>query len=183
MLRPALGFKRLVELPEAKTWNSLRRPLLVGLMSGCMFSLWASQRLTLRHLVDGTLNGSLLLFGQFIAMAFVRRGTTISYSRAIDLYFSGFGPWLVWMIGMSAVWAFAPMQAFVWAGLRTILISVSLVVLWSAYIDFQFFRQVFKRSAMRAAWDLLQHRVVSWLIFMVIFGSGASPDLLKLFGK
>jgi hypothetical protein len=173
-----------MDLPAAQKWSSLRRPLFAALMIGCMFSLAASRQLTLRHIVDGVCNGCLLLLGQFVAMAFIRRGHKVSFSRAIDLFFAGFGPWLVWMLAFAAVWAFAPpLQAFVWAGLPAIPISAGLVMLWSGYIDFQFFRQVFQRTPAGALRTLLQQRVIAGTIFTVIFGAGAAPELLKLFGK
>jgi hypothetical protein len=185
MLRPSAGYKRLLDQPEAAKWSSFRRPLFVAFLGGCMFSLVASRQLTLRHIVDGTINSCFLLGGQILAVAFTRRASPISFLRAIDLFFAGFGPWLVWMLGISAVWAFTPpIHAFVRAGLHTILTSVCLVTVWSGYIDFQFFHQVFRRTPMRAAWDLLQQRVIAWTIFILIFGAGSVvPGAMEIFGK
>jgi len=186
MLRPSAAYKRLLDQPEAGKWSSLSRPLFVAFIAGCMFSLVASRQLTMRQVADGTINGSFLLVGQIVALALTRRGTNISFSRAIDLFFAGFGPWLAWMLGMSAVWAFMPpIRAFVWAGsTRAILASVCLVTVWSGYIDFQFFRQVLGRTPRRAAWDLLQHRLIAWTIFLFIFGAGSLvPGAMEIFGK
>jgi hypothetical protein len=186
MLRPSAGYKRLLDQPEAARWSSFRRPLCVAFLAGCMFSLVASRQLTLRHIADGTINGFFLLAGQIAALALTRRGSEVSFSRAIDLFFAGFGPWLVWMLGMSTVWAFMPpIRALVWAGGKpAILTSVCLVTMWSGYIDFQFFRQVFRRTPGRAAWDLLQLRVIAWTIFIFIFGAGSLvPGAMEIFGK
>jgi len=185
MLRPSAGYKRLLDQPEAARLSSFRRPLFVALFAGCMFSLVASRQLTLRHIADGTINGFFLLAGQIAALALTRRGSEVSFSRAIDLFFAGFGPWLVWMLGISAIWAFTPpIHAFVRAGLPTILASVCLVTAWSGYIDFQFFRQVLRRTPGRAAWDLLQLRVIAWTIFIFIFGAGSLvPGAMEIFGK
>jgi hypothetical protein len=185
MLRPSAGYKRLLDQPAGAKWSSFRRPLFVAFVAGCMFSLTASRTLNLRQLADGTINGGLLLVGQIVAIALSRRGSHISFSRAIDLFFAGFGPWLVWMLGISTVWAFMPpIRAFVWAGLHMILTSVCLVMVWSGYIDFQFFRQVLQRTPGRAARDLLQHRVIAWTIFLFIFGAGSLvPGAIEIFGK
>jgi len=186
MLRPSASYKRLLDQPEPGKWSTFRRPLFVAFLAGCMFSLVASRQLTMRHVADGTINGILLLVGQIVALALTHRGTYISFSRTIDLFFAGFGPWLVWMLGMGAVWAFMPpIRAFVWAGGKpAILTSVCLVTMWSGYIDFQFFRQVLGRTPGRAAWDLLQHRLIAWTIFLFIFGAGSLvPGAMEIFGK
>jgi hypothetical protein len=186
MLRPSAGYKLLLHQPEAAKWSSFRRPLFVAFLAGCMFSLVASRQLTMRQVADGTINGSFLLVGQIVALALTRRGSYISFSRAIDLFFAGFGPWLVWMLGISTVWAFMPpIRALVWAGGKpAILTSVCLVMMWSGYIDFQFFRQVLGRTPGRAAWDLLQHRLIAWAIFLFIFGAGSlAPGAEEIFGK
>jgi len=186
MMRPSAGYRRLLDQPEAGKWSTFKRPLFVALFAGCMFSLAASRQLTMRQVADGTINGSFLLVGQIVALALTRRGPNISFSRAIDLFFVGFGPWLVWMLGKCTVWAFMPpIRAFVWAGSTpAILASVCLVTVWSGYIDFQFFRQVFGRTPGRAAWDLLQHRLIAWTIFLFIFGAGSVvPGAMEIFGK
>jgi hypothetical protein len=175
MWRPAVAYEQLAGLPASEgRIGALRRPLFVAFLFGCMVSLIASQRLTLRHVAGGAVSASCILVGQIAALAVVcGRQRVLSFSRAIDLFFMGYGPWSLWILGFSAVWAFAsPMHAFVWAGLRTILPTASLVALWSGYIDFCFFRQVLQRRPGRAAWDLLLLWTISWSIAIAIFGGG-----------
>jgi hypothetical protein len=49
----------------------------------------------------------------------------------------------------------------------------AVALVWSLYIDFCFFRQVLGYSRQRAAWSLLAHRAVAWIIFLLIFGGGS----------
>lgn len=185
MLHPASAYSCLIRLPGGKgIWSVLRRPLFVAFLLGCMVSLVTSQRFTLRHVSGGAMSGCFILLGQIVALAIVcGRNRTIAFSQAIDLFFAGYGPWLLWILCFSAVWAFAsPEQAFVWLGLRTILLSASLVALWSGYIDFYFFKRVLHRTSARAAWDLLRQRAISWSLAILIFGGGPLwPEIIRIF--
>jgi hypothetical protein len=175
MLRPAAAYEKLARLPPTEAiGGALRRLLFVAFLLGCMVSLIASQRLTLRHVAGGAISASCILVGQIAALTVVcGRQRVLSFSRAIDLFFMGYGPWSLWILGFSAVWAFAsPMQAFVWAGLRTILPTASLVALWSGYIDFCFFQHVLQRRPGRSAWDVLLLWAISCSISIAIFGGG-----------
>jgi hypothetical protein len=178
MVRPAAAYRYLAGAEghpaDDARWSALRRPMFVAFVLGCMVSLVTSQRLTLRHVADGTINASLILLGQIAALAVLRgRERTLSFSRAIDLYFMGYGPWLLWILGFSAAWSFAsPVQAFASGGMRTILPAACVAAIWSGYIDFCFFERVLQRSAARAAWDLMRLGVISWSVSIVIFGGG-----------
>jgi hypothetical protein len=85
---------------------------------------------------------------------------------------------LLWLIGLSTIWSFfPPVQAFaltnVWLyGAGTI------VIVWSAYVDFCFFRFVMHRNAAGAGRDLVLQRLVSWTIIIAIFGGPAIPPAL-----
>lgn len=187
MLRPAATYQCLMRLAAGKgNRNVLGRPLFVAFLLGCMVSLAASQRLTLRHVAGGTITGCFIILGQIVALAVVFwSNPIISFSRAIDLFFAGYGPWSLWILCFSAVWAFAsPWQAFVWAGLRMILLSAGFIALWSGYIDFCFFERVLHRTPARAAWDLLRQRAISWSISILIFGGGPLwSEITRIFGK
>lgn len=187
MSRPLAAFQRLVNAPRISgIWTALKRPLLLAFLAGCMVSLVTSQRLTLRLVAGGTINACIILLAQIAVLAAVfRRNRTISFSQSIDIFFAGFGPWSLWMICFSTVWAFASVDdAFLWAGPRTILFSAGFVALWSAYIDFCFFRSVLHRTPARAAWDLLLQRAISWIIAILIFGAGPLvPELKRILAR
>jgi hypothetical protein len=185
MLHPTTAWQRLLQSPEKTgAWQAVRRPLFFAFLLGCMVSLVASRQLTLRHIVGGTISGCIIVLGQILALAIVyRRCQAISFSRALDLFFIGYGPWSLWILCFSSAWAFAsPVNAFVWAGQRAILISAIVPAVWSGYIDFCFMKSVLHRSPRRAAWDLFLQRAISWTISILIFGAGAvAPEAIRIF--
>jgi len=154
-----------------------RRPLLVAVVLGCTMSLITSAGLTLRLAGPATFYWSFVPLAEIAGLAAVcwpgRRA--LSFSRQVDLFFAGHGPWLFWLIGLCAIWSFVPpIEAFactkVWlygAG--------AIVIVWSAFIDFRFFRFAMERSPARAARDLLLQRLISWTIIIAIFGGPAIP--------
>ncbi len=192
MFHPSLAYEWLADRPaEQGKWTSLRRPLFFAFLLGCMVSLVASQRLTLRHVIGGTVGGFCIILTQIIGLAVVRpRGGrpgdgTISLARSIDLFFAGYGPWMLWILAFSAVWAFATtLHAFRWAGSRTIVTSFTLAAIWSAYIDLCFFKRVFRRAAGGAVRDLLLQRAISWTLAILIFGAAPLlPEIMRRLGQ
>lgn len=80
----------------------------------------------------------------------------LSFTRAIDLFFTGHGPWSLWLIGFSAIWSFfSPATAVSLTRAVWLYGASAIVILWSAYIDFCFFRFVLGRNRTRAGRDLL----------------------------
>ena len=96
------------------------------------------------------------------------------FRRTVDLFFAGQGPWLFWSIGLRAIWSFVPpIQAFVFT--RIWLDGGATVIVWSACIDFCFFRFVVGRNPARACRDLVLQRLVSWTPIIAILGGPAIP--------
>jgi len=81
-------------------------------------------------------------------------------ARLVDRYFTGHGPWLLWLIAFAAynsspAGAIDSPAAFTfWEA------SAAIVLLWSCWIDYCFFGSVQK---------LALHRTVSWTLFAAIF--------------
>jgi hypothetical protein len=180
MLRPATAYRELAQLPATTgKWLALRRPMLFAFVLGCTVSFAASSRLTVRLVVPAAIYAVLLLLIEILALTIVRPKASSQTSSppfpwSLDLFFAGFGPWLLWLIAFAAVWAFAsPVNAFRWTGPRWDLYVVGAIALWSCYIDFCFFRYVFQITSRRAASNLLIHRVISWTLAVLIF-SGSS---------
>lgn len=187
MLNPAAAYRFLASEPHrGSIWLVLRRLLFVAFVLGCTISLLTAQALSLRLVGSATIYWSFVPVVETLALAAVgwngRR--VVSFSRAVDLFFTGHGPWLLWLIGLSAIWCFfLPAQAF--SLTRAWLYgATSLVLIWSAYIDFCFFRFVFGRNRTRAARDLLFHRSISWSLIIAIFGGPAiAPDIAARLGR
>ena len=179
MLRPAAAYQELAKLPDAPSnWLAVRRPLLFAFVLGCTVSFAASGRLTLRLVAPATIYAALIAVIEVLALAAVRARvsskTSPSFSISLDLFFTGFGPWLLWLLSFAATWAFAsPVDAFRWTGPRWDLYVVGPLALWSGYIDFCFFRYVFHTTRWSAARDLLFQRGISWTLAAIIFGGGS----------
>ena len=179
MLRPAASYQELSRLPVVSSkWLAVRRPLLFAFVLGCTVSFAASGRLTLRLVVPATIYAAFVAIIEVVALMAVRprtlsKATSQSFCRSVDLFFSGFGPWLLWLLSFAAVWTFAaPVNAFRWAGPHWDLYVVGALALWSGYIDFCFFRYVFQTTPQRAARCLLMQRAISWTLAVIIFGGG-----------
>jgi hypothetical protein len=187
MLRPAVAYEWLAGSSAVRgSWALLRRPLFLALLGGCMVSLVTSQRLTLRHVAGGAASGGILLLGQIVALALVcGRERRILYSRTVDLFFAGYGPWTLWILGFSSVWAFMSTRyAFTFGGPGSILPTAGLVGIWTLYINFRFFERVLGRSGAGAVWDVTRLWAVCFGAFISIFGWGALwPEYLRLIGR
>jgi hypothetical protein len=185
MLRPASAFRQLAGAHHGEgSLAALGRPLFFALVFGCMVSLVASQRLTVRHVAGGAVSGSLFLVCQVAALAAVcRRPRELPFLRTLDLFFMGYGPWALWMLGFSAVWALTPLASS-WGGLPAIIATASVAAIWSGYIDFRFFEQALRRSPVRAVWDVVLFRAIAWSAGIVLFGGGSLlPEFAKVFSR
>jgi hypothetical protein len=173
MLRPAAAYQELARLPDIPSiWLAVRRPLLFAIVLGCTVSFAASGRLTLRLVFPAIIYAALVPLIEVLALRAVHAKSP--FSRSLDLFFAGFGPWLLWLLAFATIWTFAsPVNAFRWTGPRWDLYVVGALALWSGYIDFCFFRYVFQRSPRRAARDLLVQRAISWTLAVLIFGGGS----------
>jgi hypothetical protein len=184
MLRPAAAYQQRATSPATRDkWLGVRRPLLFAFVLGCTVSFTASGRLTLRLVVPATLYAGLQVLIEVVALAAVRpKERTISFCRAFDLFFAGFGPWLLWLLTFGAIWAFAsPVNAFRWTGPRWDLYVLGALALWSGYIDFCFFRYVFQTTRRRATLDLLLQRAISWTLAVLIFGgSSLASEIVRM---
>ncbi len=153
---------------------------------GCMISLVTSQRLTMRHVVGGAIHASLLLLGQIAALAIVAgRERKISFTRTVDIFFAGYGPWMLWIIWLSSVWAFTSKDhAHRFAGVGSMMPTAAIVGLWSCYINFRFFERVLQRERARAARNVVQLAVMCWILCILIFGYGVlESELMRLLGR
>jgi len=158
-------------------YAALKRPLFLAFALGCTVSVITAQTLIFRLVVGGTINMSFVPAVQIAGLYVVsRRRSGLSFPHLIDLFFMGQGPWILGMLAYAAVWAFAtPEHAIYWTLPSRIWPAILLAVVWSAYIDFCFFRCVFRDGKTRAAWNLATQRLVSWSLGILIFGAGAIP--------
>lgn len=182
--RPAATFAALArESGEPSKWTFLRRPLLLIFFFACLVSFLASQRLTLRLILTSCVNMSFIPLVEIIGLRAVwRRERGLPFSQAVDYFFMGHGPWIVWLLAFASIWAFAsPDHAFFWTAPRYIWPTFILAILWSALIDYWFFRQAFHRDRSEAAFYLLVQRAISWTLGILIFGfDPLAPELTRI---
>ena len=179
-LRPARAYRALASQPGA-SMSPWSRPLFFAFTFGCVISLLASGRLTLRLVATGTLYAALIPLVEIAVVAILWRGArAIRFARAVDLFFMGHGPWIAWLLILSAVWSFfQPTPAFAFT--RLWFYAALPVAVWSAYVDLCFFRFALQyRQAGRA---LIFERLFCWVPALIIFGGSAVlPEAVRIFG-
>jgi hypothetical protein len=111
-----------------------------------------------------------------LAVVCGRRSAT-PFSKLIDMFFAGYGPWLLWLAGMSAIWCFLSpsLKTLDWTvSIVWFLGGIAAAVFWSVRIDLHFFRSVLGRTDGRAIRGLVLHRIISWTL---ILGIIAGPTI------
>jgi hypothetical protein len=126
-----------------------------------------SGRLTARLVAGAMICGSFVPALEIASLAVACR-RSIPWRRAVELFFAGHGPWSLWLLASAALWGFVPAPriypyAMAWR------VSACAPFLWSAYIDYWFFRAAAGRSAGGAARDLVVQRVIAWAPGAAIF--------------
>jgi hypothetical protein len=176
MCQPDRAFQYIASRPAAGgVWLALRRPLFVAFMLGCGISLIATGVVTLRLVVPVTLYWAFVPAVEALALVAVLRHprTGSSLASTIDRFFTGHGPWTLFLIAFAASLAFLPPQV-AWKLMTTMWLGILVVVIaWSGYIDFCFFCRVSGAGRTTAIRHVLVHRLITWTVIFVIF---AVPD-------
>lgn len=179
MVRPAQTYSCLASTADpARPWTMWRRPLAVAGLLGCLISIVASGVLTVRLIVPVALVWSYVPLVQMLALAVVTwpRRRAVPFARAIDLFFRGYGPWALFGIGLVASIAFPPLT-FGWGRVRVWLAVIAIVLVWSAWLDFWFFRAVYRVRSAVAIRDVVWVRLISWTLIFWIFAVPTSTPL------
>ena len=137
-------------------------------------SLAASGSVTARLALPAALYWSFVPLLEIAGLAVVLRKRLCA--EAIDEFFAGHGPWLLWLAAFAALWTFVPAPvAFGRTGYPQFwYVLGALAAAWSAWIDFAFFQRAGKRSRAGAARDVLVQRLVCWPLGMAIFVAPAA---------
>jgi hypothetical protein len=169
---PRRAFEYLATQPRAGgVWIAVRRPLLVAVALGSTMSMLASGVLTARIALSATTYWTFVPIAEALALLAVagRRLERGSRSAAIDTFFAGHGPWTLFMIAVTGVLTFV--SPALWWTLLTgaLIVGMAVVMLWSAYIDFWFFRTVLRASRAGAVRDVIVNRLLTWTAVFLIF--------------
>jgi hypothetical protein len=173
----------------ARQASLLRRPLLLAFVFGCAVSALASGRFSARLIADGAVSFAFVPAIELAAFAVVYGTGTrqrLPFARAVDLFFSGNTPWLLWLAGLAAGSCLvSPRHIGPW--LLPVALSMLVPIAWSASIDFHFFREVTNRPAREAIRDLILHRTLAWTsgaayFFGIVIWSETLPAIVRWAG-
>jgi len=181
MLKPAAAYRFLAQQSVRDgAWFGWRKLLLVASVLGCTMSLIASASLTLRLAGPATIYWSFVPLAEIAALAAVswHKKPTHPFPQTVDLFLAGHGPWLLWLTGLCTIWSFIPpIRAFSFSS-AWLYGAGTIVIGWSAYIDFCFFRFIMGRSRAGAGRDLVLQRLISWTLIIGVLGWPAIPPAL-----
>jgi hypothetical protein len=174
MFRPAAAYTYLRGLPVVATrWIAVRRALILSAALGCVMSLLTEGRITARLALPAAIYWSFIPLLQMacVAISHCRARPAIPLARAIDLSFAADGPWLLWLLSYGSLWVLLPpSRAYRLANYHAVWYSAAVfAALWSAYIDFWFFRTIFGSGPARAGGFLLLYRAACWSVGLIIF--------------
>ncbi|HKE01059.1 MAG TPA: hypothetical protein VKE69_08620 [Planctomycetota bacterium] len=173
LVRPAAAFRFIAANPAIGSPLRLLcgRPAFVAFVLGCVVSLAATGTLTARLVFPAPLYWAVVPLVEIaaLAVALPRRSARISFPGAVDAFFTGHAAWTLCLVGL--VTSLALVAPTLWWTLMTRVgvPGLLLVLLWSLYTDFCFFRFVIGSSPRAAAWAVALHRAVSWAVVALIF--------------
>jgi hypothetical protein len=173
MLHPLTTYRQLTrQTGNGGRWLLFRRPLFVALIFGTFISITVSGRLSAPLILEGVVFWSFIpilqgLLVACIVLAFPRG--RISIPMAVDLFFMGYGPCLLWMLSIAGTCLFLPLkQIYLWPMQTGWIMPISLlgVWLWSNAISFAFFRGALSLTAIKASVALMLYTIVFWGIIL-----------------
>jgi hypothetical protein len=165
-------------------WMAARQPLLLAAIIGCVVSLAASGRVSVRLVADGAVSFAFVPLVETAAFAVVYRrgGRALPFAAALDRFFLTNAPWLVVMTALAALCvADTPQQIGPWIQPPRVWIAVAVAaggLAWSAVLDVAFFRAVLGRTRASALADALVFRAIAWPLALVYFIGFAIPPVL-----
>jgi hypothetical protein len=173
MVHPIATYRRLAtNVGDSGTSLLIRRPLFVAFVFGSFVSFTVSGHLTLSLLLDGMIFWSFVpvlqaLLVMAILLSVARDRMRIS--KAIDLFFMGHGPWLLWLLAVAGTCLFFPLkQIYLWPTKWGWVLPISLLGawIWSNITSFGFLRGALDLSMFRASVALVLYTLMLWGIII-----------------
>lgn len=173
-MAPLAAYRRLVAEPPppAPTLRVLlRRPALAALVIGGAIALTATGGATARALATTTICWSFVPGLQLIvaaALIALCRRPGLRLPSALDLFFAGQGPWLLWVLGVAA----AALVALRLGGhtvpqLRYVLALALIPGVWTCFILMAFCQAVLGLDRRRAlAWTFLYQAAIWGIAYL-----------------
>ena len=187
MLHPLTTYRKLTGQANNRGLRLLfRRPLFVALIFGAFISITVSGRLSAPLILDGFVFWSFIPILQGLLVAGIvqvfARGQ-MPVSKAIDLFFMGHGPFLLWMLAICGGCLFFPLkQVYLWPTESGWIMPLSLLGawLWSNVTSFAFFKAALNLTSPRATALLALYTVMFWGIIVSYLFTVESLQLHRL---
>jgi len=174
MFRPARVFRELSRRSAGPSgwWH---KPVWLVTVLAFAMSVTATGRFSLRLLLDGVVSFAFIPLLGIAGLAAVasRRPDGRTFRETLDLFFIGYGPWLVWLAIFAALTATVPPREL---GHWIVAAELSLLVpmVWAIYVDFHFFREVMQLTAGGATRAIALHRLIGWVGLVAYFDGRAA---------
>jgi hypothetical protein len=172
LIAPARAFEELAARRDsAGVWTMLRRPLFLAFVIGCVSSILTSGALNARLMWSVPIYWSFVPITEIAALLVVTaaRRHMVSRASAVDGYFTGHAAWTLFLLAIGLTLSSVPVHIG-WRLIITAVLGAGLIVLlWSAYTDYWFFRTFFEATHRRAIRDTALMRLVTWPIVFIIF--------------
>lgn len=144
------------------------RPLFAAFILGAFISFTVSGYLTVPLILEGLIFWSVIpilqaLLVTGIVVFFARGAMTVP--KAIDLFFMGLGPWLLWLLAISGSCLFFPIkQIYLWPTEWGWILPISLLAVWawSNVTSFAFLKRALNLPTKQAVTSLLIYTVMLW---------------------
>jgi hypothetical protein len=187
MLHPLTTYRQVTRRAgNGRRWLLFRRPLFVAFILGTFISLTVSGHLSVPLILEGIVFWSFIpilqgLLVTGLVLAFARGQMPIP--KAIDFFFMGHGPVLLWMLAICGSCLFFPLkQVYLWPTESGWIMPLSLlgVWLWSNVTSFAFFRAALNLTTLRATALLTLYTVMLWGIIVSYLFAVESLQLHRL---
>ena len=175
-VQPQRAFRCLAARPlHEGAWLAVRRPVFVAFALACGVTLMAAEPFDPRLLASNLLSWAFVPLCEALALVAVvwhaRKRTPLA--RAVDLYFTGHAPWLLWFTCLSFDWSLQPAHGaptFMFSHFLPLAAGTLLVMAWSLYVDYICFHVAFAHKRISALLELAAQRLISWAAIIFIFG-------------
>jgi hypothetical protein len=182
IFNPRAAYRSSAPMPSANSLAlALRRPAFVALMLGCGISLLASARLSFGLAISTSLCWSFVPIAEIVALLLVGRNNRagLLIPQVIDLFFAGHAHWLLWILAAALAFSFLPLTLAQTLFPFWLLGGGLVVLVWSLWIDYHFFRGPLGESRSGAIRKLGLQRLVSWTLIVAVYCYGSFwPSIL-----
>lgn len=159
MFRPFRAYTELAALPDERPGRTAAaRALLFLFVIGAFVSFTAAGRLVAFHVASSMVAWAFLPIIQGALFALILRFSGPKdgpgMARALGLYFTGHGPWMLFFMALAGMCLFAPSvyATFTWLLQHGVLpVAMLVVIVWSGVITFACFRAGIGMQRGRAA--------------------------------